>query len=251
LPSSNSLTSSLYGVTLVHAPFALTIAVAVPSSLLLSGIVVALLRTTREGRFGRGAVRAIVSRHPRNRRGDVVCALTGYLPLARFLAQQLIVTGSILALVYLLLLWVDGFVQGLGDARPCLPIPRTGWLNRRRSTSSRRRSRRTCDTVRRCRVPPVSFPTTLGNHDLNITCCHGARHAVDDMFAARGPRYRPRDAMLAHIGAARGCWAAAIALAWTIRSGKVVGIPESGAVAHLRKGPSRSRDTDIAGPSNP
>ena len=44
-----------------------------------------------------------------------MCALTGYLPLARFLAQQLIVTGSILALVYLLLLWVDGFVQGLGD----------------------------------------------------------------------------------------------------------------------------------------
>jgi potassium efflux system protein len=45
----------------------------------------------------------------------VVCALTGYLPLARFLAQQLIVTGSILALVYLLLLWVDSFVQGLSD----------------------------------------------------------------------------------------------------------------------------------------
>ena len=43
----------------------------------------------------------------------VVCALTGYLPLARFLAQQLIVTGSILALVYLLLLWVDGFAQAL------------------------------------------------------------------------------------------------------------------------------------------
>jgi small-conductance mechanosensitive channel len=45
----------------------------------------------------------------------VVCAITGYLPLARFLGQQLIVTGSILSLVYLLLLWVDGFVQALSD----------------------------------------------------------------------------------------------------------------------------------------
>jgi small-conductance mechanosensitive channel len=45
----------------------------------------------------------------------VVCALTGYLPLARFLAQQLVVTGSILALIYLLLLWVDGLAQGFSD----------------------------------------------------------------------------------------------------------------------------------------
>ena len=115
-----SLTSLLYGVTrLVQAPFALTIAVALPSSLLLAGIVVALLRTTGDGgadaapsarlfRAIRAVVWAIVA-------AIVVCALTGYLPLARFLAQQLIVTGSILALVYLLLLWVDGFVQGLGD----------------------------------------------------------------------------------------------------------------------------------------
>jgi potassium-dependent mechanosensitive channel len=115
-----SLTSLLYGVTrLVQAPFALTIAVALPSSLLIAGIVVALLRTTGDGganaapsarlfRAIRAVVWAIVA-------AIVVCALTGYLPLARFLAQQLVVTGSILALVYLLLLWVDGFVQGLGD----------------------------------------------------------------------------------------------------------------------------------------
>ena len=115
-----SLTSLLYGVTrVVQAPFALTIAVALPSSLLLAGIVVALLRSTGENgadaapsarlfRAIRAVIWAIVA-------AIVVCALTGYLPLARFLAQQLIVTGSILALVYLLLLWVDGFVQGLGD----------------------------------------------------------------------------------------------------------------------------------------
>src|SRR5262249_8226406 len=36
------------------------------------------------------------------------------------------VTGSILALVYLLLLWVDGFVQGLGDEGTTIG----GWLKR-------------------------------------------------------------------------------------------------------------------------
>jgi small-conductance mechanosensitive channel len=114
-----SLTTLLYVITrLVQAPFALTIAVALPSSLLLAGLVVALLRTPIERGEGtapsklvkpvRIAAWAIVA-------AIVVCALTGYLPLARFLAQQLVVTGSILAVVYLLLLWVDGFAQGLSD----------------------------------------------------------------------------------------------------------------------------------------
>jgi diketogulonate reductase-like aldo/keto reductase len=44
-----------------------------------------------------------------------------------------------------------------------------------------------------------------------------------------------RDPTLARIGAAHGCSAAAIALAWTIRSGKVIAIPESGAVAHAKE----------------
>ena len=113
-------TTLLYAVTrLLQAPFALTIAVALPSSILLAGLVVLLLRTPLDG--ASGAVSS--SRFFRLVRitawviatAIVVCALTGYLPLARFLAQQLIVTGSILGLIYLLLLWVDGFVQGLSD----------------------------------------------------------------------------------------------------------------------------------------
>ena len=44
-----------------------------------------------------------------------------------------------------------------------------------------------------------------------------------------------RDPTLASIGAARGCSAAAVALAWTIRSGNVIAIPESGAVAHVKE----------------
>ena len=65
----------------------------------------------------------------------VVSALAGYLALSRFLAQQLIVTGSILAFVYLLLLWVDGFMQGLGDDSAA-----TGrWLKERAGLEQRRR----------------------------------------------------------------------------------------------------------------
>jgi diketogulonate reductase-like aldo/keto reductase len=44
-----------------------------------------------------------------------------------------------------------------------------------------------------------------------------------------------RDPTLARIGAARGCSAAAVALAWTIRSGNVIAIPESGSPAHIKE----------------
>ncbi len=43
------------------------------------------------------------------------------------------------------------------------------------------------------------------------------------------------DPMLAHIGAAHQCSAAAVALAWVIRSGKVIAIPESGSPAHTKE----------------
>ena len=125
-----SVTTLLYLTTrLIQAPFALTIAVALPSSLLIAGLVVALLRTPfgaaketappRLFKLIRMVVWAIVA-------AIVVCAVAGYLPLARFLAQQLIVTGSILALVYLLLLWIDGFAQGLSDDGTIVG----GWLKK-------------------------------------------------------------------------------------------------------------------------
>jgi diketogulonate reductase-like aldo/keto reductase len=41
------------------------------------------------------------------------------------------------------------------------------------------------------------------------------------------------DATLARIGAAHGCSAAAVALAWVIRSGRVIAIPEAGSPAHV------------------
>jgi diketogulonate reductase-like aldo/keto reductase len=44
-----------------------------------------------------------------------------------------------------------------------------------------------------------------------------------------------RDPTLARIGAAHNCSAAAIALAWAIRGGNVIAIPESGSVAHVKE----------------
>ena len=44
-----------------------------------------------------------------------------------------------------------------------------------------------------------------------------------------------RDPTLARIGAAHACSAAAVALAWTIRSGNVIAIPESGSAEHVRE----------------
>ncbi len=44
-----------------------------------------------------------------------------------------------------------------------------------------------------------------------------------------------RDPTLARIGAAHGCSASAVALAWAIRSGNVIAIPESGSAAHVKE----------------
>jgi len=44
-----------------------------------------------------------------------------------------------------------------------------------------------------------------------------------------------RDPTLARIGEAHGSSAATVALAWTIRSGNVIAIAESGSVAHVNE----------------
>jgi diketogulonate reductase-like aldo/keto reductase len=43
------------------------------------------------------------------------------------------------------------------------------------------------------------------------------------------------DPILGRIAAANACSAAAVALAWTVRSGNVIAIPESGSAAHVRE----------------
>jgi diketogulonate reductase-like aldo/keto reductase len=62
---------------------------------------------------------------------------------------------------------------------------------------------------------------------------------------------------LARIGAAHNCAAAAVALAWTMRSGRVIAIPESGSVDHVKENaaalslnlsPQELKDLDAAFP---
>ena len=68
-----------------------------------------------------------------------------------------------------------------------------------------------------------------------------------------------RDPALARIAAAHSCSAAAVALAWTIRNGNVIAIPESGSSEHVRENavalsltltPDELRALDAAHPPN-
>jgi diketogulonate reductase-like aldo/keto reductase len=89
----------------------------------------------------------------------------------------------------------------------------------------------------RCATNQVLY--NLGNRAIErdlLPWCE--RHALPVM--AYSPLGGPgagllRDPTLAGIGAAHGCSAAAVALAWTIRNGKVIGIPESGSASHVKE----------------
>jgi diketogulonate reductase-like aldo/keto reductase len=82
---------------------------------------------------------------------------------------------------------------------------------------------------------PYSLSDRRIERDLMPWC---ARHNMPVMayspFGGPGARVL-RDPALARIGAVHSCSAAAVALAWTIRSGNVIAIPESGSVAHVKE----------------
>lgn len=62
-----------------------------------------------------------------------------------------------------------------------------------------------------------------------------AQHAVTVMaYSPLGSRALLDHPVLHAIGARRGVAATAVALAWAIRSGQVIAIPESGTPAHVR-----------------
>jgi diketogulonate reductase-like aldo/keto reductase len=70
-------------------------------------------------------------------------------------------------------------------------------------------------------------------YDLLPWC---ARHGMPVMaYTPLGVKSLVRDPTLSEIGAAHGCSAAAVALAWAIRSGNVIAIPESGSAAHVKE----------------
>jgi diketogulonate reductase-like aldo/keto reductase len=89
----------------------------------------------------------------------------------------------------------------------------------------------------RCATNQVHY--NLGNRGIErdlLPWCE--RHSMPVMAYAPlgGPGARLlSDPALVRIGAARGCSAAAVALAWTIRNGNVIAIPESGSVEHVKE----------------
>jgi len=89
----------------------------------------------------------------------------------------------------------------------------------------------------RCATNQVLY--NLGNrgieHDLLPWCeQHGMPAMAYSPLGGAGASLL-RDPTLASIGAAHNCSAAAVALAWTIRNGNVIAIPESGSAEHVRE----------------
>jgi diketogulonate reductase-like aldo/keto reductase len=89
----------------------------------------------------------------------------------------------------------------------------------------------------RCATDQV--PYSIGDrrieHDLLPWCeQHGMPIMAYSPLGGSGAKVLS-DPTLARIAAAHGCSAAAVALAWTIRGGNVIAIPESGSVAHVKE----------------
>ena len=82
---------------------------------------------------------------------------------------------------------------------------------------------------------PYNLSDRSIEHDL-LPWCQQHDMPIIAYSPLGGPNSRLlSDPTLARIGTARGCSAAAVALAWTVRTGKVVAIPESGAVTHVQE----------------
>ncbi|MGA7329479.1 MAG: mechanosensitive ion channel domain-containing protein [Rhodomicrobium sp.] len=113
-------TFMLVAVYVMKAPETLRVAVSLPTNLAVGLLMIAILQTPLRQADAAGlpsiswlgAVRLPILLIAI---AIIATALAGYLALSRFIAQQLIVTGTILAIVYLLLLWADGIAQAIGS----------------------------------------------------------------------------------------------------------------------------------------
>ena len=90
---------------------------------------------------------------------------------------------------------------------------------------------------RRCATNQVAY--SLNNRRIErdlLPWCRQHNMPVMAYSPLGGDRHLVvRDRTLAQIGAAHGCSAAAVALAWVIRGGNVIAIPESGDPSHTRE----------------
>jgi len=89
----------------------------------------------------------------------------------------------------------------------------------------------------RCATNQVSY--SLGDRDIErgvLPWCrrHGMPVMAYSPLGGEGAKLL-RDPILGKIGNEHGCTAAAVALAWAIRNGDVIAIPESGSAAHVKE----------------
>ncbi len=124
-----------------NAPFTLTVAQSLISSIVITGLVIAILLTPRKIqpvsddapefkwvsklRWPLWAVAIIV----------LLTSLAGYIGLARFISTQLIVTGTIVAIFYLVMAWVDAVGESMADETTRLGE----WLKDKAGFDQRRR----------------------------------------------------------------------------------------------------------------
>jgi small-conductance mechanosensitive channel len=137
------LMTFLYADTrLMQAPFSLTLAVALPANLIVALLVIAILQTPTheehlEGMPSVNWLRALRIPVWIVVAGIILTAISGYLALSRFMSQQLVVTGGILSIVYLLLLWTDGLSQAVSDETSGIG----SWLKNTAALDQERRGR--------------------------------------------------------------------------------------------------------------
>ncbi len=123
-----------------NAPFTLTVAQSFVSSIVIAALVIAILLTPRKPLVVEDAPEldwigklrwplwgfALLI---------LLSALAGYIGLARFISAQLIVTGTIVAVFYLLMIWVDAVGESMGNEQAQLGK----WLKERAGLDQRRR----------------------------------------------------------------------------------------------------------------
>jgi potassium efflux system protein len=136
--------------SVAFAPFSVTVAQSCISSIVIALLVMAILRTKLRPANIEGATELNWLRGLRipiwaTALLILFTATAGYISLARFLSAQLIVTGTILAIVYLMMVWIDAFGQSISDENAV-----TGrWL-----MSTFRCEKRRCEQL--------ALPVTLG-----------------------------------------------------------------------------------------
>jgi len=149
--------------TVFNVAFALTVVQSFVSSIVIAGLVIAILLTPRNPpetgedtpqfewvkklNWPLWGVAILI----------LLTALTGYIGLARFITAQLIVTGTIICVVYLLMVWVDAVGESMGNEDSVIGR----WLMSRAGLEQRRRQQLSLPVTLTLKVAVLFFTVPL------------------------------------------------------------------------------------------